>query len=444
MKKRILAILMIAVLTLGLLAGCGEEEKEPTTLNETETYTITLAHDFEGNSAEVLNTYLTKFTETFPHILVETMKASEVTEENQPNILVCLPERAAELAAKKSLVTLDTFTDADSMMMSADGNLVPMNLSSDQENDMLDVFYEEGLVDGVLYSLPLVKSEQVLYFNQTFFEENMLDMPLSWENLEMICQTIKELDPESIPLCIDDEAGFFVTMFAQHEGDYTSEDGEFLFNNATNFEVAKTFNEWYQKGYVTTKTLMNRENPGSLNATDTRHYIVLGTSGDANSQKPAEENESYAFELGILPFPQLGYENPQVLARGPSLALCQSHDDDLNYCAWVLVRYLVTDIEFQARFAEASGLMPVMESALLEEQYSKYLDTADGGSNISALAALSCLEQQTYLFTLPAFDGASKAYAQMGALLNKCLTITGEDVEGQIEEAFLEAENACK
>ena len=70
--------------------------------------------------------------------------------------------------------------------------------------------------------------------------------------------------------------------------------------------------------------------------------------------------------------------------------------------------------------------------------------TADGGSNISALAALSCLEQQTYLFTLPAFDGASKAYAQMGALLNKCLTITGEDVEGQIEEAFLEAENACK
>ena len=89
-------------------------------------------------------------------------------------------------------------------------------------------------------------------------------------------------------------------------------------------------------------------------------------------------------------------------------------------------------------------MLPVLISAELESSYSKYLDNANGADNVAALAALSSMEQQHALFTTPSFDGSAEAYTQVGLLLDKCLTISGEKVGNQIEDAFKDAEKACK
>ena len=75
---------------------------------------------------------------------------------------------------------------------------------------------------------------------------------------------------------------------------------------------------------------------------------------------------------------------------------------------------------------------------------SDFINQADGGSHISALSAKVCLEQANAYYTSPAFKGSSTARDQVGALLTKCLTLYGDDVDAQIKEAFAEAIKKCK
>ena len=440
--KRIFALLLVAALAFSLFTACGEKKDTAPTGSAPAgvSRTITLAHNLTGEPLEVLNTYLSLFTQTFPHITVEFVAADA----ENPNVVYCMPDRAAELAAQGKLVEMTDLVNCEFMMSTADGSLAAMNIDTEALNDIFDFYYQEGFVGKELYSMPVSKSAQVLYYNQTFFEENELDSPLSWEDLELLLEQIKALDPESIPLCIEDPADFFITTAAQNGADYTDSKGNIQFNNKKNREYMEKLNDWYQKGYITTRTILQREEPGALLATDVRHYIAIGSTHYARSQQASGGGESFAFELGIFPFPQQGYENQKTLARGPGLSIYKNDDEEVLYASWMLVRFLTLNTEFQSKFAQASAMLPVLISAELESSYSKYLDNANGADNVAALAALSSMEQQHALFTTPSFDGSAEAYTQVGLLLDKCLTISGEKVGNQIEDAFKDAEKACK
>ncbi len=441
MKRRLLAILMLVVLTFSLFTACGEEKKPEPTAPANGVYTITLAHDLEGAPLEVLKQYLGLFSETFPHLAVELVSAAEVAE---PNVLFCTPDHAAQLAAEKKLVNLLEMIESEFLMSTASGDLTPLGIDETDLNDIFDFYYEEGFVGKELYSMPVAKTAQILYFNQTFFEENDLDSPLSWERIEPLLAQLKEMDPDSIPLCIEDPADFFITMCAQNGGDYTSSKGDIQFNNKTNRAYMEKLNEWYQKGYITTRTIMGRDSAGAMLATDVRHYMATGSTQYATMQQITGDTESYPFDLGMFPFPQLGYENQKTLARGPGLSVFKNNDEEILYGSWMLARFLSTNTEFQSKFAQAAGMLPVLVSAELEKSYSSYLDQANGADNVAALAALNSMEQQHALFTAPSFDGAGKAYEQVGLLLDKCLTATGDNISDQIEDAFKEAVKNCK
>ncbi|MBR4864553.1 MAG: extracellular solute-binding protein [Oscillospiraceae bacterium] len=440
--KRILTMLLLAVLVFSLFTACGEEKKPASTATAPANgvYTITLAHDLQGEPLEVLNTYLALFSKTFPHIAVELVAADT----ENPNVLYCMPDRAAELAAQDKLVDMAELVDCEIMMSTADGSLAPLYIEQETLNDIFEFYYKEGFVGKALYSMPLSKSSQIIYFNQTFFEENNLDFPLTWEDVELLLAQLKELDPDCIPLCIEDPADFFITMCAQNDADYTTAKGDIKFDNKKNREYMEKLNDWYQKGYITTRTIMGREEAGALLATDVRHYMAFGSTHYATSQQLTENNESFAFELGMFPFPQQGYENQKTLARGPGLSVFKNDDEEVQLASWMLVRFLTLNTQFQSKFAQAAGMLPVLTSAELEDSYSTYLDKANGADNVAAMAALSSMEQQHALFTTPIFDGSAEAYTQVGLLLDKCLTATGEKVDEQIKDAFKEAEKACK
>lgn len=73
-----------------------------------------------------------------------------------------------------------------------------------------------------------------------------------------------------------------------------------------------------------------------------------------------------------------------------------------------------------------------------------FLAQADGGDYVTALSTQVCLEQADAYYTSPAFVGSSTARDQVAALLSKCLTLTGDDVDAQIETAFEEAIDECE
>jgi ABC-type glycerol-3-phosphate transport system substrate-binding protein len=72
-----------------------------------------------------------------------------------------------------------------------------MGLSQRQINDFIPGYYNEGkqFGDGKMYTLPLSKSTEVLYYNADFFAEHGLTPPKTWDELETLCARIKEIDP---------------------------------------------------------------------------------------------------------------------------------------------------------------------------------------------------------------------------------------------------------
>lgn len=76
--------------------------------------------------------------------------------------------------------------------------------------------------------------------------------------------------------------------------------------------------------------------------------------------------------------------------------------------------------------------------------YADFLASADGGDFVAALSAKVCLEQADAYYTSPAFVGSSTARDQVGALMPKCLTMSGDNVDAQIEAAFEDAIDECE
>ena len=280
------------------------------------------------------------------------------------------------------------------------------------------------------------------------FDENGLTVPTTWDEMEEVCAKIKEIDPNSIPLGYDSESNWFITMCEQYKSPYTSATGDhYVFNNDQNKAFVKEFREWFQKGYVTTQTIYGAYTSGLFVSTDTtKSYMSIGSSAGATYQRPAKDADgNYPFEVGIATIPQVSADNQKVISQGPSLCIFQKANPQEVIASWLFVKFLTTNVEFQAEFSMASGYVPVIKSVADQPAYAEFLASADGGNFVSALSAKVCIEQESAYYTSPAFNGSSTARDQVGTLLTKCLSgEDGGDVDAMINEAFEDAVAECE
>ncbi len=466
MKKRIFAVLMLVVMLGTMFTSCsGNGPKgDPNFVVPEEGYkneqiTITFYNTMGANLSAVLETYIAEFNKLYPNITVVSTNvggyddvreqiSTEISVGNQPNIAYCYPDHVALYNLAGAVTTLDNLIDSKLEVERADGTKETIGFTEEQKADFIQGYYEEGkqFGDGLMYTLPLSKSTEVLYYNKTFFEANNLTVPTTWDELEDVCKKIKEIDPKSIPLGYDSEANWFITMCEQLKTPYTSATGDhYLFDNEENHKFIKRFNDWYQKGYLTTQTLYGAYTSGLFTSTDeVKSYMSIGSSAGATYQRPAANADgSYPFEVGIAMIPQADANNKKVISQGPSLCIFQKSNPQEVIASWLFVKFLTTNVEFQAEFAMASGYVPVLKSVSENKVYADFIAQADGGNYISALSAKVCLQQQDAYYTSPAFNGSSAARDQVGALLTKCLSFTS-DVEAQIKKAFAEAVEECE
>ncbi len=469
MKKRILSMLLVLVMAVSMLAGCGTGSGNATANFDVpeggydgSEVTITFYHTMGQNLRDVLDLYIAEFNKLYPniHIVHEQVGsyddvreqiATQITTGAQPNIAYCYPDHVAMYNISKAVVTLDNLIASEEVVTRADGTTETLGLTKEQIDDFIAGYYNEGkeFGDDLMYTLPLSKSTEVLYYNKTFFEENNLSVPKTWDELEALCKKIKEIDPTSIPLGYDSEANWFITMCEQLGTDYTSATGDhYLFDNEENHAFVKEFREWYQSGLLTTQTLYGAYTSGLFTNSDpssATSYMSIGSSAGATHQRPAKgEDGNYPFEVGIATIPQADPENPKVISQGPSLCIFQKENPQEVIASWLFVKFLTTNVDFQAEFSSASGYVPVLKSVAEHEGYKAFLDSADGGDNIAALSAKICMEQEEAYYTSPAFNGSSTARDEVGALLTKCLSAETSDVDALIKEAFADAIDECE
>ena len=493
MKKRITALLLVLVMLMGLMTACGNANdnssnngdntvtNNPTTGDNTSNneqqvvgnfavpevgydgseVTVVFYHTMGQNLRDVLDAYIVEFNKLYPNIHIEHSQvggyddvrdqiSTEITVGAQPNIAYCYPDHVAMYNIAGAVATLDELIASEITVTRADGTTDILGLTDEQIADFIEGYYNEGkqFGDGLMYTLPLSKSTEVLYYNKTFFDANGLSVPTTWDELEALCAQIKAIDPECIPLGYDSESNWFITMCEQYGSPYTSATGDhYLFNNEQNRAFVKEFHTWYRNGYVTTQTLHGGYTSSLfVNTTEgsARSYMSIGSSAGATHQRPEKVNNEYPFEVGIATIPQVDASNPKVISQGPSLCIFQKENPQEVIASWLFVKFLTTTVEFQAEFGMVSGYVPVLKSVGENPIYAEYLQRADGGDYIAALAAEVCLAQKDAYYTSPAFNGSSTARKEVGDLINACLPLTGGDIDAAIEEAFEDAVDECE
>ena len=445
-----------ACITVTTLSGCGAKALPNFEIPEGGLSSEKIKIDFYStmgkNLQDVFDAYLVEFNEMYPNIEVNHTQpgsyddvrdqiSTELSARNGPDLAYCYPDHVALYNKAGAVVRLDNLIEHSEY-----------GLSRDQINDFIPGYYEEGRQygDGAMYTLPFSKSTEVLYYNKTFFAKHNLTVPTTWEEMETVCRKIKEIDPTSTPLGYDSESNWFITMCEQYGSPYTSATGDhFLFDNEVNRGFVKKMREWFKAGLVTTQEIYGSYTSGLFVATaegENKSYMSIGSSAGATHQRPAKgADNTYPFEVGIAPIPQVNQKKAKVISQGPSLCLFKGQNPQETLAAWLLMRFFTTNVAFQAEFSRASGYVPVLQSVAEVPTYKALLDKADGGDNVAFLSAKVCLEQVDNYYTSPAFVGSSKAREEVGNIIVKVLGADPNADDDQIiDEAFRTAIEECE
>jgi multiple sugar transport system substrate-binding protein len=460
----IIALVLVLSFCVGTMASCnvgdvnvnvngGPAGNDEVVIPEegfdtTKPVTITFYHQMGAALQEILNSAIEDFNELYPNITVEHSSygdyngvrdqiKTEISVGNQPNLAYCYPDHIALYNIAGAVQTLDSLIDGQ------------YGFTAEQKADFVPAYYNEGKAfgDGKMYSLPISKSTEVLYYNETFFKEHNLTVPKTWDEMEAVCRQIKEIDPSCIPLGYDSEANWFITMCEQYGSDYTATgDNNFLFDNDTNKNFVKKFRSWYQEKLVTTEELSGGYTSALFTGesdSGTRCYMCIGSTGGATYQQPNQTNGEYEFEVGITSIPQVDPANPKVISQGPSLCIFKNADTQEVIASWLFAKFLTTDVNFQASVSMNNGYAPVIQSVKNNQIYADFLASAST-ANIQAYAVKVALDQANAYYVSPAFNGSSVARDQVGLLIQKCFALEGDDVDAAIAKAFKDAVAECK
>ena len=478
--------------------------------------TITFYHTMsQTNLQPTLNAAIVEFNKLYPNIHIEHTAVggyddvvdkikTELTAGNQPNIAYCYPDHVALYNIARAVVPLDNFIESTITVTDANGKTTYLGLGDllpgEEEggktlkDDFVEAYLKEGTVydkAGTMYTMPLSKSTEALFFNKTFFEscqkiytsdyemdlkgnfvldedgnkkpnpnkgnENYnisipTDRALSWDELEVICQKILAVDPNCIPLGYDSESNWFITMCEQLKSGYTSVDksNHFLFDNATNRAFVERFANWYKKGYVTTKELYGAYTSNlykEADASKQKCYLVIGSTGGANNQIAKDPNgEGFLFESDIAPIPQADPTNPQAISQGPSLCIFKDANPQEVVASWLFVKYLTTNVAFQAQFSTQSGYAPVIKSVQDNPVYKSWIAKKDGYNGLVAKSVDFATSQGEICYVSPAFNGSSAARLQVGLIIQNVFAAAkaGENIKDALDREFKLAINECK
>lgn len=489
MKKILLSVLLLVAMLVNVVAltGCnkgGNDNSGGTQGTPPEQYnvqaydgsavTITFYHTMGQNLQNVLNTALEDFKALYPNITVEHQSLgdydglrnqinTELGGGKQPNIAYCYPDHVAIYNDLQGVLPLDAFINSTLTVTKADGTTEIMGLTAEQQADFVKAYWEEGKVFdsfGTMYTLPMAKSTEALFYNKTFFDtfeqkyndgKGPLKVPTTWAEMEETCRRIKAVLPNSIPLGYDSESNWFITRLAQMGAEYTSIDpnNHYTFVNTTAVDILEEANEWYKDGLVKTQ----KTNDGSYTSTlftiaseteADKAFMVIGSTGGASYQTPPKDDDISLFEVGITGIPQANAAAPKTISQGPSLCLFKDTNPQEVAASWLLIKFLTTNVKFQSSFSFNSGYAPVIGAAKENEVYKSWLAAANGFDNLQALCVKTTVSQEHAYFTSPAFNGSSKARTEAETMMYNIMTYAGTSVREKAGDELAKALANCK
>lgn len=497
MKKKLGAILLAGAMACSVAVGltaCGSKRASDFVMPEggfdtSKDVTITFYHQMGGPLQNILDDYIKSFQKMYPNIHVEhtsqgdwsTMQKTIVKElqgGNHPNVAYCYSDHVAQYNVANAVQPLNSFladgslkdatvptylVDWEGNYIDEEGNIIidtegnalvdnaepilanrSLGLTAEEQAMYNPIYFNEGYSfedSSVMYTLPWIKSTEMMYYNKDFFEDpsHPLKVPETWAEMEELCQKILEIDPNCIPFGYDSEENWFISMCAQSGSEYTSASSpKFRFNNETNKAFVQKFKEWKDAGYCTTSAISNVKYTSDL-FTSKHIYMSIGSTGGATYNTDTSSS-TVPFEVGIAPVPQVDKNNKKLISQGPSVCIFKDDDPQKVLASWLFVKYFTTNPLYQTEVAMNNGYMPVLSQDVMSgiDVYTKWIANANGSNYLTAQAVKVGMEYEDNYFVSPAFYGSSDARGQVGFLMQAALVGTKS-----IDKAFQDALSEC-
>ncbi|MBQ9989399.1 MAG: extracellular solute-binding protein [Lachnospiraceae bacterium] len=410
MKKYLLTSMLLFILSV-FLTGCTEY----TELSSRDPVTLIMWHNYGGEMQKTMDLLIDEFNATVGKekgILVTVSAISSSSDLNNaldmianeipgapqiPDISTGYPKTAIQLQQKDMLADLDQyFTD-------------------EELSEYVDAFIEEGrLPDGGLYVFPLAKSTEVLYINQTLFDEFAEQTGASADLLSTF-EGIAELS----------------RMYYEWSG------GKQFFTSDSWFNLAEVGMKQLGTSLFDEENNLSLENDSYMRiletlytpATEGGFAIYDGYSSDLSKTGDIicstgssagilfygdtitfPDSSTREVEYNILPYPV--FENAQkwALQRGGGLIVFKS-EDRRELAAAEFLKWL-TAPEQNMSFISQTGYLPVTKQAF-ESDLLTHLENMEDGQIKKMLTSVLSMYEEYRFFAAPnfmEFDEISEGY----------------------------------
>lgn len=413
MRKKATFCLVLALMLVLFISACTQK----TGLNPKSPVTLTLWHNFGGQMQTTMDALIHEFNTTVGKekgiiVSVTSISSSASLQEKltmiaandpgappMPDITTCYPATALLLAQKGLLVPLeDYFTTAELA-------------------DYLPMFLAEGrLADGKLYVFPIAKSTEVLFLNQTLFNDFAAATGVTGESLgtfEGIASAARqyyEWTDAQTPLVPNDGKDFYaadsifnlaqvgmeqmgVSLFA--DGKLQLENPEFQRLWSTLLEPAVRGGYAIYDGYSS-----------DLSKTG---EIICSTGSTAGILFYGEEitfpdNTKLAVEYSVLPYPTFEGGKKIAIQRGSGLVVAKSTPAKEEAAA-IFLKWFASPQQ-NMRFVASTGYLPVTHEAFTDHLEREIADNPNPNIR-KLLQAATAVHAEYDFYTPPLLDDLS-------------------------------------
>ena len=403
MKKRLLAALLSSALVMTTLAGCSSKSGSSDMVTElTEPITIEMWHYMNGGQADALNSIIEDFNATNDKgITVNAISQGSIVDLNKkvisaaqsnslPAIINVYPDVATGLIEDKKLVNLSSFINDKNVGM------------ADEMDDFVDTFIEETSQwnNGEVYGLPMTKSTEVLYVNKNMLEslgytlEDLED--LTFEKLaEISNKAVTELGVAGFGF--DSSSNAFISSLKMDGLDFVDSKGTINVDN----EWVREYMTFFQKQAESGAFRIAGEDKFLSNPFVNQKMLCY----QGSSAGYAYLNNDGAFEIAVVEVPVFEGKDKAVMQQGASLFVTNNVSAEAQYAAYEFVKF-ATNAENTAKFATATGYLPVRKSAIETEIVKNILnDETSLYSQVYNVAQKSL----PYAYYTPAINNAQSA-----------------------------------
>ena len=437
--KKLLLFLLLCFVILG--AGCGNKGSD---LNPNNPVTLTIWHVYGSQTKSPLNDAIAHFNET---------------EGKQKGIIIKVASVSNSSAIDKALLSSatkepgsvpmpDLFTAYPRIMTKLDTKLLlPWEqYLSEKELDLYNTdFLKEARYQEHFYILPIAKSTELLFVNQTFMDRFLKAKQLEQPNLEdydtlfALCSQYYQWSGGKQMFQINDFYHYFLTNMAAFGED-------FIVKGKPNLSspVFKRIYEPMAKAAIVGCLCTERGYASDRWMTGEVISNVCSTAGILYLRDyvthPDNRRESIASPFLPCPSVKDAKHKHILLQRGTGLFALRSKEERKNKAAVVFAQWIAQK-EHNLSFVTSAGYLPVNREAM--QQLMAQPDKVNNKKYRQLYSVLQRVENNGVYLPLPLYEQAGQTQAKLEKNIKQILTHAHQQYllkvqQGQADQPVLE------